>query len=379
MKRMDSKVSTAGILFAAIALLMLCPLSTACQTKVTDYPDEIGGGRDTNPIIPCGTSSDWDQHIREIGNVLYEPGDTGYEYKTFYSGYKFNIIAAIREIIGSLSQGQIPTTLNGYDGSRVYIGYAYSSDSKSWSKYAKIIERGLEDPYVLKVGDTYYLYAEDKESGQSSIRRYHSSDCENWTDDGGTLEKSSSGWDSYIVASPVVWKEGNAWYMLYEGIEHSGNDEDGKVGLATSFDGINWTKESSNPIFDGSGVGRKFDKLQVVCDDIVKIGSTYYMTYHGNEYYGYGASKPFRSGIAHSTSLISWTHDDAPISNSPTVMFYFDDSEHIAHYYYNDSSDICRGYLSEQDLGIVRSKVMQSTQKHFYLDQTSLYGSESLV
>jgi len=287
---------------------------------------------------------DWDQHIREIGNILYEPDDTGYEYKTFYSGYK----------------GRSFTEAFGYEEDKVYIGYAFSSDGKSWSKYGKVISHPLEDPYVIKVDNTYYLYAEDKaDTPFRNIRRWHSSDCKRWVDDGVVLRpRWWSHWESKDVSSPVVWKEGETWYMLYEGRgggpynilgglfelwRHVDKDTKlntgGKIGLATSVNGIDWVKHQSNPVFAGSGEPGDFDRDQVVPDEMVKIGSTYYLTYHGWN------GSAWTSGIGKSSDLTSWVHADASFSPSSTVMVYFDGKDCIAHYYLDDSSGIYSGYL----------------------------------
>ena len=128
------RIVTGGTL---LALLILCSTSVSCfcQTKVATYTSSDIFGyieeAESNPVIPCGSSLDWDQHIREIGNILHEPDDTGYEYKTFYSGYK----------------GRSFTEAFGYEEDKVYIGYAFSSDRKSWTKYGQIISH----PTCLKI------------------------------------------------------------------------------------------------------------------------------------------------------------------------------------------------------------------------------------
>ena len=240
-----------------------------CQNL--DNIDGIGGYNETNPVIPCGAVSEWDEYIREIGNVLYEPGDVGKEYKIFYSGY-------------------IPP----YVQDEVYVGYAYSSDGKIWTKAGKVITRSLEDPWVINVGDIYYLYAEDKEGGGTEIRKYHSADCEIWTDDGVVLSPVGATWESQDVDSPIVWKEGDTWYMLYEG---RASGQEGAVGLATSTDGADWTREETNPVFEGTNITWA---THLSPDCITKIGSTYYLAYHGYD----GAA--WRVGLATSTDLLEW-------------------------------------------------------------------------
>jgi predicted GH43/DUF377 family glycosyl hydrolase len=243
-----------------------------------------------NPAIPVGTGADTDVFIREPGNILYEPTDTGKEYKTWYSGY----------------------TAAGNDQK---IHYAYSSNGKSWTKAGAVIAERHEDPYVIKVGATYYMYVEDYSPG-SSIQRYHSDDLETWTSDGNVTGITE-------CQSPIVWKEGATWYMIYE--RYPTNKD---IALATSSDGLAWTADASNPIYvladvvwgDGSIV-------DVVPDDIIKVGSTYYMTYHAY------LVNVAHTGIAISTDLTTWTdhasnpivpYMQAPMTSAPSAQFIND-------------------------------------------------------
>lgn len=207
----------------------------------------IGSYEGSLPVIGCGDAREWDQHIRESGNVLYEPNDAARAYKMFYSGY----------------QGP-------YRENNVYVGYAYSSDSRHWIKYGRIIhDHPLEDPYVVKTQGVYYLYAEDKIAAPyGAIRRYHSTDVETWTDD-GRITGIENG------QSPVSWVEEATWYMLYEHFPVRPHD----IRLATSRDGLHWSAHADNPVF--SGADTNWATGAVVCNDIIKRGAIYYMFYHG--------------------------------------------------------------------------------------------------
>jgi len=55
-------------------------------------------------------------------------------------------------------------------------------------------------------------------------------------------------WDSNRVAAPVVISDTGQFKMWYAGVDQS---DYGRLGQATSFDGINWTKSASNPLLDG--------------------------------------------------------------------------------------------------------------------------------
>lgn len=290
----------------------------------------IGGYEGTNPVIPCSDSG-WDDRIREIGNILYEPSDTGKEYKAFYSGY-------------NASSGT----------SSVYIGYAWSSDGITWTKNSSTIigSRHLEDPYVYNNGGTYYLYAEDKDSynGAKPIRCYHTTNIiGNWIDDGivlSNLDGDAESWENALVGSPIVWKEDSTWYMIYEGYA---TINQGYVGIANSTDGTNWVRNATaNPIFSPSASG--WDDTGVVSDDLFKVDDKYYMTYHGYD------GSVYQSGIANSTNLYSgWgRHANNPISTggelSKTTMVVYS-TKYICYYYFSDTSGICRGYPDSQIIG----------------------------
>jgi predicted GH43/DUF377 family glycosyl hydrolase len=290
----------------------LANFSNPSSLTIADLEDmQAIGLYDSNPIIPCDLAAD-DFRIREIGNVLYEPADTGYEYKTWYTGY------AVDPDVDE------------------YIYYAYSSDGENWTKSPSnpvISLRRAEDPYVVKVGATYYLYAEDKEADAPSedIRYWTSADGETWADQGQILGITN-------CASPVVWKEGATWYMLYENYPVG----DRTICLATSADGITWAAEATNPVM--VVLDNEWTATALVPDDIVKIDGTYYLLYHG-------LATVWKTGMATSADLLTWV-DQVPAGpmlpdsgvHSPTTMVYYD-TRYVLHYYENtDDSGILRGY-----------------------------------
>lgn len=255
--------------------------------------------------LEAGAENEWDNHIREIGNVLYEPDEINpaKRYKLFYSGYS-----------------------GAYAGNNVYVGWAYSADGLQWTKAGKVHPRPLEDPYVVKRGNIYYLYAEDKADVPfRNIRLLQSFNCLFWTDEGDVFDVRDGGtpynWESSDVSSPVVWIEDETWYLMYEG---RGGGISGRIGLATSDNGRDWTRRpGGSPIF-GNGEAGQWDDTNVVTDDILKIDDTYYFTYHG---FGRAQSSGFWTGLATSTDLVNWTrYPMNPISPSETLMFLNDES-----------------------------------------------------
>jgi predicted GH43/DUF377 family glycosyl hydrolase len=158
---------------------------------------------------------------------------------------------------------------------------------------------------IWKEGDTYYAYYNGRQSGtQLQIGLATSTDGITWTKNGGNpvLAFGAGGqWDDYVVASPMVWKEGSTWYMLYSGARSTGAYQ---IGLATSSDGISWTRSGSNPVFSGT-VSQWDAEFVSPGTTMLKEGSTYYLYYCGD---ASRASLTTRKiGLATSTDLISWT------------------------------------------------------------------------
>ncbi len=130
-----------------------------------------------------------------------------------------------------------------------------------------------------------------------------STDGLNWTKYPGNpiVTPGPSAWDNHSVRVPMVWKEGTDYHMIYTGYNGSAF----QVGYAYSSDGINWTKHASNPVFnDPTWANNETENWGVM-----KVGSDYLMWYSD-----FGVR---RSGIAVSSDLLSWTpHTAGPIFGS---------------------------------------------------------------
>lgn len=124
--------------------------------------------------------------------------------------------------------------------------YAESADGLNWTPYASNPLLPTHSRCsVLKVGGTFYIYTE---SAGNALDCYTSAD-------GVTLvlaqadvipAGSPGDWDDFGVANSHIWREdASHWFALYE--SRHGADT-WKIGLATSPDGLNWTKYGSNPV-----------------------------------------------------------------------------------------------------------------------------------
>lgn len=155
------------------------------------------------------------------------------------------------------------------------IGLARSNDARVWRKEPRPVlepgprgswdERGVADPYVLKLSGVYYIYY----LGQDRARRQQlglarSQDGLHWTKlrSNPVLEipwPGSGKADENGLGEPAVWSA-NGWYwMLYSGRNVR---EQRSLMTAQSRDGVHWTRL-------GVTVGNASWDKEVVCDPTV--------------------------------------------------------------------------------------------------------------
>jgi hypothetical protein len=134
----------------------------------------------------------------------------------------------------------------GWQSTDAAIYYAESSDGLNWTISNSAIISDKLEPIVFKYNGTYYLYCQAYTAPLGTIFAYTSPDGINWTLQNSTaLQEGSAGaWDSGgLYALTPIAVVGGVWYALY-----GGYDTNWATGLATSTDGINWTKSASNPV-----------------------------------------------------------------------------------------------------------------------------------
>ncbi len=161
------------------------------------------------------------------------------------------------------------------------IGLARSRDGGvTWSKESRPVvplgplgsfdERGAADPNVIRRGEFFYLFY----LGQDRARRQRLGVAR--SRDGAAWEKLRSNpvldlgppgaFDEIGLGEPAVWSSGGAYWMLYTGRAH---DEQRRMGLARSVDGVHWERDSSfAPI-----AGAEAWDSKVICDPSVELTS----------------------------------------------------------------------------------------------------------
>ena len=243
-----------------------------------------------NPVLSPGSTGEWDAYTVEFPYVIRENG----QYKMWYSSGGSNYI-------------------------QYKIGFATSPDGINWTKYANnpILGFGTE-PWeaggvmactVLPVSGGYKMWytglTTAGQNGTCAIGYANSTDGISWErNNNPVLVPSVSGeWDDTWVLNPDVLLIDNQYYMWYVGADN--NSFLFEIGLATSYNGINWEKHSSNPVLQTSP--GQWDGISVGCGTVLFMGDSLCMWYHGMGSFwqiGLATSSPF---IPIPVELVSFT------------------------------------------------------------------------
>lgn len=113
------------------------------------------------------------------------------------------------------------------------------------------------------------------------------------------LGRSPGGWDSAVIrASEVAYFDGSTYSLYYQGSDGQYD----QTGLATSIDGVHWTKSPANPVLARGAAGDWDDGVAAATGLFVRDG-TYYLLYTGQRI---GSPTP-AMGLATSSDGVTWT------------------------------------------------------------------------
>ncbi len=251
--------ATAVPLATATATLEPLPEPTATAVPIERFDaTNILPLTSTDPVIEHGEEGDWDRNL-DIAAVLYHDG----QFHAFLNRFP----------------GWPPTTFG--------LSYHTSPDGLHWTQMADgpvFSEQDLPNKNHVPIGGSmhveedgtwvHYFYTWNKGSGRSVnyIGRATAPDpLGPWTaDEAYVLEPGEAGaWDSEGVRRPFVMKNEAGYVMYYVGVNGRA-----MIGMATSPDGINWTKyddpettdsvyAESDPVFRPSNERGKWDERAV--------------------------------------------------------------------------------------------------------------------
>jgi predicted GH43/DUF377 family glycosyl hydrolase len=126
----------------------------------------------------------------------------------------------------------------GYEEGAALMGLAWSDDFRHWERGDVILEPdpgaeweagGLYKPYLIKVGDTFFLYYNAKDKGarwheQSGVAT--SKDLKTWTRCRGNpilRNGPADSRDARFASNPWVVRAGSQWAMYYFGLPNAGH------------------------------------------------------------------------------------------------------------------------------------------------------------
>ncbi|TET19645.1 hypothetical protein E3J74_06025 [Candidatus Bathyarchaeota archaeon] len=228
-------------------------IGTSLKSALTEITDGIGG---TSRVLnPSGTAGAFDETGVSFPTVIYDPLD----------------VAAKRWKM----------LFNGRNGAGVYekIGYAYSADGKSWTKYAnnpvfEIADRRVDSAALFRLGNKFYLLYRQTLVDPQQIGLAYSDDCITWTQypNNPVLQLGSAGeWDDNVVAYVTLYFDQGTFYMVYSGKQATGLY---KMGLALSTNCFSWTKLPFNPVLT--------DTVSVSTGCLIRIEDEFILVYEQN-------------------------------------------------------------------------------------------------
>ena len=276
------------------------PTETALPTEAMGEPTTGFQFFPGNPVLASGADAFWARQFIDPGAVIYHDG----QFHMFYNG-----IESWPNPVG--------------------VGYATSQDGYHW-------ERQVEQP-LFRVDDLhpsgeyenlfvtsglveedgtwalyYYTLTSGSFTGPQTIRRATAPDPTGpWTaDPDPALEPGPEGaWDDVQVGSADVHRTEDGYIMYYDGM-----GENSMIGMATSEDGVQWTKyndpSTSTGIFSESDAimktGGAAGGVRVLDPNVVRDGEHWvmvFLTTSGQTKFGQGI---YRLGYALSEDGVNW-------------------------------------------------------------------------
>ena len=141
-----------------------------------------------------------------------------------------------------------------------------------WDAYYTTTPRVIYDTKI------YRMWYNGGRTGSSGVGYATSTDGISWTKHAGPVlvPGPAGSWDNSSVAlGSVLWN--NTLFMMW----YTGNNPttfaNGAVGLATSKDGVSWTKYSGNPVLTATAI----DQAYIASPYVIRLGLTYNMWYTG--------------------------------------------------------------------------------------------------
>jgi predicted GH43/DUF377 family glycosyl hydrolase len=209
------------------------------------------------PAISPGEYGTWDSRAVHPSTIIKDDGI----YKMYYCGF---------------------ANQNG----EWHIGLATSTDGIHWTKTPHPVlyggnatwESQISSASVLIVNGTYYMFYTGRNAPYNKIGLATSPDGLNWTRySSNPVLQATESWEAYGVAVPSVIYEDNMFKLVYMNC----SAQTTAFGMATSTDGINWTKSSENPVFTDEQTSNDWAADDIAYPFLMKVNNQYRIYYSG--------------------------------------------------------------------------------------------------
>lgn len=150
----------------------------------------------------------------------------------------------------------------------------------------------------------FYIRADESIPNSPGLSLGHatSTDLRHWEIHPAVIPVVPGTWESAGIWAPHIVKVGAVWFMYYTGVN---GPHAQAIGLATSLDLFNWTKNPGNPVYKPSTTWASWDPTRWSnCRDpyVFEDGGVYYMTTTATTLDSRGAIS-----LASSTNMTTWT------------------------------------------------------------------------
>ena len=259
-------------------LVVVAPLSSGASSPYTRLQWTVYA---ENPVLAPGPHGTWDDLHVVGGPVLFVNGT----YRTWYVGSGDNLVWG--------------------------TGTATSTDGIHWTKDPSNpvlpYDGGSQVLYENGTYRMWYSYSNpDAYAVPWQVRYATSADGVHWTPVGNysVLNVTAGAGDAYTLSPGPVIQDAAGYRMWYGATE---DEMVWRVGLATSPDGIHWTKYPGNPIIVPPFAG-SWDDFRVHPQYILQTADGLVMWYVSDD-----TSLVQRIGVAVSADGVDWTPNPEPI------------------------------------------------------------------
>jgi predicted GH43/DUF377 family glycosyl hydrolase len=236
--------------------------------------------------------------LDSAGTIKY----TGQSTVNVISNTTVSVSLVLQPVLNSSTGNVVITVTWASAGWKDYSGNPILKPASNNFDYA-----GVMQPKVLFENGIYKMWYTGLANGSYSTTFYAvSTNGINWEKHSlPVLSPSSNGWDEVASIAGAVLKEDNGYKMYYVGWNSPYSNW--HIGLATSANGINWTKHSSPVLLGTQGM-----EFQVIPSAVFKINNIYYLFYNGRD----ESTTNYRVYLAISVDGINWEK----VSQDPVLV-----------------------------------------------------------